>query len=93
MTAVFSFGSPSFNFSVGDRHRDEGVADGVGEGGVSDEDKRWDVIHEVITFRLESHAAPLKPVGRQGCRILLREELLLLARFADCYFEYVGDEA
>ena len=59
MTAVFSFGSPSFNFSVGDRHRDEGVANGVSESGVSDEDKRWDVIHEVRTFRLESHAAPL----------------------------------
>ena len=41
---------------------------------------------------LESHTAPLEPVGRQGCRILLCWESLLLAGFADCHLEYVGDE-
>lgn len=51
---VFSFGCPGFNFSVGDRHRGEDATDGVGEGGVSDKDKRRNVTHSARVFLLDA---------------------------------------
>ena len=72
VTAVFSFGSPSFNFSVGDRHKDEGVANGVNEGVVSDKDEWRDIVHDAETFLLGVRREPCGTPAylmASGCRM------------------------
>ena len=65
-------GSPVFNLAVCDRHRGEGIADGVGEGGVSDKDEWWDIVHDAETFllgvRRESCGTPAYLMA-SGCRM------------------------